>query len=265
MAAASPVRDASRSVDERGSLDVAEPSTNGPFRILIVDDDRDIRLALSTYFSSEGFDVETAADGRRALELMTGKPEFDLVLLDVVLPEMNGFEVLARSQEIGIASPVLMMSARGDHEDILKGFGLGAQDYIVKPFEANELHDRTDAVLGRSNSPDELPLRHAIGDRMVDLQAAVIIHGDSAVDISEMELDILRCLVNNRGCVVTKKRLLREAWRIDDDLIAHTINPDIAIDRIDQTVQSLRRKLEPTPTRPTLICTVYGLGYRLSK
>lgn len=244
--------------------DASRPPSSGPYRLLIVDDDPDIVLALETYFKEEGFEVESAQDGARALEKMSQDPGFDLVVLDVVLPGMNGFDVLEKSHERGLTSPVLMMSGRGDQENILKGFGLGAEDYIVKPFEPDELYARTVALVGRLHRTDALPSRHMIGERTIDFEVGSITWDGGSYDISEMELDILRCLVENLGCVVTKRRLLREAWQIDDHLIAHTIDPDIAIDRIDRSVNSLRGKLEPAPSKPEYIHTVYGLGYRLS-
>lgn len=241
-----------------------ETESESVYRLLIVDDDPDIILALQTYFEEEGYDVEIARDGGQALEMMSREADFDLVILDVTLPVMSGFEILERYHEHGLTSPVLMMSGRGDQEDILKGFGLGAQDYIVKPFEPDELRSRTDALVGRLRGPLEPPSRQLIGRRIVDLEAGTITWDDSELDVAEMELDLLRCLIQNLGYVVTKRRLLREAWHIDDDLIAYTIDPDIAIGRIDRAVQSLRRKLEPDPSKPRYILTVYGLGYRLS-
>lgn len=237
-------------------------SRSGHPHILIVDDDPEIRLALETYFEMEEYEVTTAEDGVRALELMAEDPDLDLVLLDVVLPKMNGFEVLQKSETLGYTAPVLMMSGQGDQENILKGFGLGAQDYIVKPFEPAELFERTEALVGRDGRRQEDLSHFEIGSYEVDFRTGKITKGDRVVELTELELDILRCLVENRGCVVTKKRLLRDAWHIDDDLIAYTINPDIAVEKIDRHVRSIRRKIEPDPSKPRFIHTVYGLGYR---
>ncbi len=219
-------------------------------------------MALETYFQMENYDVATAEDGVRALELMGDEPRLDLVLLDVVLPRMNGFEVLQESETLGYTAPVLMMSGRGDQENILKGFGLGAQDYIVKPFDPEELFERTEALIGRDGGPPQEFDEYTIGSNVVDFRANVIRKGKREIAFSEMEIDILRCLIQNRGCVVTKKRLLRDAWHIDEDLIAYTINPDVAVAKIDRHVNSIRRKIEPTPSKPRFIHTVYGLGYR---
>ena len=229
-------------------------------QILVVDDDPEILNALETYLQTEGYDVTTTGDGHTALEMMTREPGFDLVLLDVVLPEMNGFEVLESSVEKGVSSPVLMMSGRGTQEDILRGFGLGAQDYIVKPFDAEDLVQRTRALL-RPEATEPLTT-FRVGDFLFDFAKNRVWEGDDLVDFTEMEMDILRCLIQNRDLVVTKKRLLRDAWRIDDDLIAYTINPDVAIAQVDRYVQAIRRKIEPNPSKPRYIETVFGLGYR---
>ena len=233
-------------------------------RILIVDDDPEILEALETYFQLEGCDVTSASDGERALELLQDAEGFDLVLLDVMLPKLTGFDVLRKSQEMGTSSPVLMMSGRGDQEDILQGFGLGAQDYIVKPFDAEELVARTKTILGRRNDTGEPPASYNIGDLEVDFTRNVARREDESIEFTEMELDLLRCLVQNRGYVMTKKRLLRDAWRIDEDLIAYTINPDIATEKVDQTIHAIRKKIESDPTKPEVIQTVYGLGYRFN-
>ncbi len=232
--------------------------------ILVVDDDPEIRQALETYFQLEGCSVTSAGNGADALEILGGTPEFDLVLLDVMLPKLNGFEVLRRSQEMGTTSPVLMMSGRGDQEDVLRGFGLGAQDYIVKPFDVEDLVARTKRLLGQRQEFAEPISRYEIGDLEIDFSSERASRNGERVEFSEMELDLLRCLIKNRGYVVTKKRLLREAWQIDDDLIAHTINPDIAIERVEESMRSIRRKIEPDPAKPRYIETVYGLGYRFS-
>ncbi|MEX0746680.1 MAG: response regulator transcription factor [Rhodothermales bacterium] len=229
-------------------------------KILVVDDDPEMRNALETYLQSEGYYVMSTGDGSTALELMSREPGFDLVLLDVVLPEMSGFEVLKLSQERGISSPVLMMSGHGSHENILRGFGLGAQDYIVKPFDAEDLVQRTRALL-RPVQSEPLAL-FEIGKLHFDFSTNLVSREGKPIDFTEMEMDILRCLIRNRGLVVTKRRLLREAWRIDDDLISYTINPDVAIAQVDRYVQAIRRKIEANPTKPKHIETVYGLGYR---
>lgn len=233
-------------------------------RLLIVDDDPEILMALETYFEMEGYEVVSASDGGDALKLMGQEPGFDLVLLDVVLPTMSGFEVLRKSEEQGFTSPVLMISGRGDQENILRGFGLGAQDYIVKPFNPEDLVERTEALIGRDSAQREPFVRYQVGDYIIDFDRRKVTRNDTELDLSELELDILRCLIENRGCVVTKKRMLREAWRIDGDMIAYTINPDVAMEKVDRSVQSVRRKIEPDPSKPRFIHTVYGLGYRFT-
>lgn len=252
---------------QESRLDSSGPGTDDEYdesaHVLVVDDDPDVRQALETYFHLEGCSVTLAENGKEALEALAAEePVFDLVLLDVVLPEINGFEVLRQSQEMGATSPVLMMSGRGDQENILKGFGLGAQDYIIKPFDAEDLVNRTKRLLGRRQDFSDPLTTYELGDLRIDFYTEQAMRNDEPVPFTEMELDLLRCLIKNRGYVVTKKRLLREAWQIDDDLIAYTINPDIAIERVDESIASIRDKIEADPKNPSYIETVYGLGYR---
>lgn len=233
-------------------------------RILIVEDDPHMQRGLRDNLTFEGYAVDVAGDGAEGLRQML-EAAYDLVLLDVMLPQKNGFEVLRESQEIGLTSPVLMMSGRGRQEDILQGFGLGAQDYIVKPFNAEELVARIKAILGRTMSERGGPVRtFQIGDLTFDFEEQQAHRGGQALELSEMEFDLLRHLIRHRGQVVTRKRLLQEAWSIDQDLIAHTISPDIVSAKVDEQINSIRRKIEPRPSEPTYIETVYGLGYRFN-
>lgn len=264
MLATSPTgADASRPGTTRRTVRSRGPTASSPVsRILVVDDDPDICDALQSYFEMEGYAVITVGDGETAYHQMNREPGFDLVLLDVVLPGMSGFDVLRESQSQGLTSPVLMMSARGSHEDILRGFGLGAQDYIVKPFDAEELVHRMRPMMGRAVGQGAPPAYFEIGEFVFDFAAGRVTRENQRVAFSEMEMDVLRCLVQNQGLVVTKKRLLRDAWHMDDDVIAYTINPEIAMETMDRSVRSIRSKIEADPRRPRHITSVYGLGYR---
>lgn len=236
-----------------------------PIHLLIVDDDEDIRTALESFFLMEGYEVSVAADGEAALELLKEEPGYDLVLLDVLLPKKNGFEVLRESQEMGSSSPVLMMSGRGRQEDILQGFGLGAQDYIVKPFNAEELVARIKAILGRTMAPSEAPMRVVrAGDIELNFSTYQAHRNGEPIDFSELEFDLLRCLAQYRGSVVTRKQLLQAAWSIDQDMITYTIDLDVVSQTVDDHIAAIRRKIEPDPQSPRYLETVYGLGYRFN-
>jgi DNA-binding response OmpR family regulator len=224
------------------------------YRMLIVEDDADVLAGLEEYFRMKEYDVTAAEDGEEALEKL--EPDtYDIVLLDVMLPKKNGFEVLEETQENGFDAPILMLTARGEQENILKGFGLGAQDYITKPFDAEELAARVRAILTRTLPPDEAPMEvYDIGEVTVNFSTHEATNQDGEeVDFTALEFDILRYLIQNRGHTVTRKQLLEDVWNIEEDIITRTI---------DRHMASVRKKVEPDPSAPRYIETVYGIGYR---
>ena len=224
------------------------------FRMLIVEDDPDIGLGLQEFFQMNEYDVTLVKDGEAALEEMSQKPEYDVVLLDVMLPKKNGFDVLKESQDMGITSPVLMLTGRGEQEAVLKGFGLGAEDYITKPFNADELAARVKAVLHRTQPPDRTPMDvYKIGDVEINFSTHEAYRDQDKLSFTALEFDILRYLIQNRDRTVTRKQLLRDVWNIDQEIITRTI---------DRHIASVRKKIEPDPAAPTYIETVYGIGYR---
>jgi DNA-binding response OmpR family regulator len=222
--------------------------------MLIVEDDADILMGLREYFEMEEYAVETAADGEEAVEQMRQMDDLDVVLLDVMLPKKDGFEVLRESQEVGISAPVLMLTARGEQESKLKGFGLGADDYITKPFNVEELAARVKAVLQRTLPPAKAPMDvYTIGDVEINFSTHEAFRGEEPISFTALEFDILRYLIQHRGRTVTRKQLLRDVWGIDENIITRTI---------DRHMASVRKKIEPDPSSPTYIETVYGIGYR---
>lgn len=233
-------------------------------RMLVVEDDALIRMALQDFFAAEGFSVETVEDGEKALAAM-GREPFDIVLLDVMLPKKNGFEVLKESQERNLAAPVLMLTARGEPEAILKGFGLGAADYVLKPFSPEDLSSRVEKILGRWKTDTSTPpATYTVRSIEIDFEAQTARSGETNVPFIEQELDLLRYLIQNAGHVVTRKRLLRDVFGIDADFVSLSIDEDVMRYTLDRHITSLREKIEPNPTKPTLIETVYGLGYRFN-
>lgn len=228
-------------------------TTDTNYRMLIVEDDADVGMGLQDFFELKGYDVALATDGEKALEMMQ-KQDYDIVLLDVMMPRKNGFEVLRESQELGVVVPVLMLTAKGDQEDILRGFGLGANDYVTKPFNAEELAARVKAILNRTMPPDKAPMSiYRIGDVEVNFTTHEAKRGDEAISFTALEFDILRYLIQNRGRTVSRRQLLRDVWGIDQEIITRTV---------DRHIASVRKKIEPDPNEPTHIETVYGLGYR---
>lgn len=237
-----------------------------PYRMLIVDDDPEVGTALESFFEEFGYEIKRAGDGEEALALMQAEePIFDIVLLDVMLPKLNGFEVLRRSQEMGLVSPVLMISGRGEQEAKLQGFGLGAADYVTKPFEPDELAARVRAILGRSQPPAEAPMEvYEFGDVEVNFSTYKVYRGDQPVELTEVEFDILQYLLQNRGQTVSRKRLLREALTIDEEVVTFTVDQDTLARTLDRHIEGIRTKIEPNPYEPTFLETVYGQGYRFN-
>ena len=229
-------------------------SNDQSFEMLIVEDDSDIRFGLQEFFEINGYKVEIAKDGEEAIEMLRKKPDYDVVLLDVMLPRKSGFDVLKESQEIGISAPVLMLTGRGEQESVLQGFGLGADDYVTKPFNAEELAARVKAILHRTQPPSRTPMDiYHIGDVEINFSTHEATRNGEDIAFTALEFDILRYLIQNEGRTVTRKQLLRDVWGISQDIITRTI---------DRHIASVRKKIEPDPGAPSYIETVYGIGYR---
>ncbi len=229
-------------------------TTERTYHMLIVEDDPDIRMGLSEYFDMEGYEVETAEDGEVALETMKNVEQCDVVLLDIMLPKKDGFEVLREAQEMGFSAPVLVLTAKGEQESKLKGFGLGADDYVTKPFNVEELAARVKAILQRTMPPDKAPMDvYQVGDVEINFTTHEAHRNGDEVNFTALEFDILRYLIQYRGQTVTRKQLLRDVWGIDEEIITRTI---------DRHMASVRKKIEPDPSSPEHIKTVYGIGYR---
>ena len=224
-------------------------------RMLIVEDDPEMGMGLEDFFELKGYDVERAEDGEKGLQQITSLPPYDVVLLDVMLPEKNGFEILREARKGGVDSPVIMLTVKGKEKDKLQGFELGADDYVTKPFSAEELEARVQAVLQRSHSPQEEEDMDsfAFGDVQVDFEEHTARRDGEEIQFTALEFDILRYFIRHRGRTVSRKQLLRDVWGISGDITTRTI---------DRHVASLRKKIEPDPTAPKYIETVYGIGYK---
>jgi DNA-binding response OmpR family regulator len=223
--------------------------------MLIVEDDQDVGMGLQDFFDLKGYDVTLATDGEDAMQKIKGH-EFDIVLLDIMLPKKNGFEILEESHELGVTAPVLMLTAKGEQEDILNGFGLGAEDYVTKPFNAEELAARVRAILQRTQPPDRTPMSvYRIGDVEINFTTHEAVRGSEDVSFTALEFEIIKYLIQNRGRTVTRRQLLRDVWGIEQEIITRTV---------DRHIASVRKKIESDPNEPEHIETVYGLGYRFT-
>jgi DNA-binding response OmpR family regulator len=217
--------------------------------VLVVDDEPMVREVLERYLAAGGFSVGIATDGEEALTRF-GQDEPDLVLLDLMLPKLDGYEVFRRIRDVG-ATPVIMLTARGDETDRIVGLDLGADDYITKPFSPREVVARVRAVLRRSS--DGTDGRLAYGDLEIDGdRREAWIRGDP-VRLTRKEFDLLYHLASRPGVALTRTQLLEEVWDFawDGDSATVTVH-----------IRRLREKIEADPSRPTRIVTVWGVGYR---
>jgi two-component system alkaline phosphatase synthesis response regulator PhoP len=222
-------------------------------RILLVEDEPGLRLTLSDRLASEGYVVEAAGNGSAARARLSTEP-FDLVVLDVMLPDTSGFEVCRELRRRGLEMPVLMLTARGELADRVEGLRLGADDYLVKPFAMAELLARVEARLRRDGAPPPDPsAAYRFGDVEVDLGRSAVQRAGAPVALSAKEFQLLRHLIRQKGATLSREELLAEVWGYDEAPTTRTVDVHVAW---------LRRKLEPSPRRPRHILTVHGRGYR---
>jgi two-component system, OmpR family, alkaline phosphatase synthesis response regulator PhoP len=218
-------------------------------RILLVEDEPGLVLTLTDRLRGEGFEVTAATDGDAALSI--GRQQhFDLVVLDIMLPAKSGFEVCTQLRRSDARTPILMLTARGAVEDRVRGLRLGADDYLQKPFEMNELLARIHALLRRAE-PARRELR--IGRAQVNFDAGTVWAGGEPMDISAQSLRLLEYLVEHSGQTITRETLLNRVW-------GHRTAPSTRT--VDVHVAWLRRAIEPDPREPRHIVTVHAVGYR---
>jgi DNA-binding response OmpR family regulator len=219
-------------------------------RLLIVEDERALARGLTDVFLSEGFEVRTAADGDAGLDAaLSDRP--DVILLDVMLPGMNGFEICRAVRERGIDVPILMLTAKGQEEDVVRGLNLGADDYVTKPFRVNELVARVQAFLRRRTSAPA-PV-HRFGDCEVDLQAHTVTRDGVRVSLTSKEFQLLAYFLRRPGCALPRDAILDAVWGSAVFVLPRSI---------DRCVTTLRAKIEPDPRRPRYVHTIRDVGYR---
>lgn len=225
-------------------------------RILIVEDNPDLAYGLRTGLEIEGYDVQVAEDGETGLDrARTWGP--DLVMLDLMLPGMDGYRVLKALRESGSDVPVLILTARGEEADKVLGFRLGADDYVTKPCGVLELLARVGALLRRSRHADHRGSSDSLerfGSVEINPASRTVTKEGTAVALSPKEFDLLLALVRRRGAVASRVELLREVWGHRVEVMTRTVDIHIA---------ELRRKLEDDPSQPHHILTVWKAGYRL--
>ena len=219
-------------------------------RILVVEDEPAIAFGLEADLKTEGYDVEVVGDGEAATR-RAREGKFDLVLLDVMLPRKDGFEVCRELRRAGFKTPIILLTARSQEVEKVMGLEWGADDYVTKPFSPPELRARIKAVLRRTSGEDEAIYR--FGDAEVDFARCELRREGKTVEVTSLEFKLLAAFIHNRGRVLSRQRLLDEVW-----------GPGTFItDRVvDNHIVTLRKKIEPEPHTPQYLINVRGLGYR---
>ena len=222
--------------------------------VLLVEDEQGLILTLTDRFRSEGFDVDVASDGKTGFEkAVAGR--YDLILLDVMLPKKNGYDVCRDLRRKGIETPILMLTAKGETIDKVLGLKLGADDYLTKPFEVIELLARVEALLRRAPARTNGSSMDAFrfGDVTIDFKRAEVTRDGGPIDLSAMEFKLLQHLIENPGVVHSRDQLLDAVWGYDAMPSTRTVDVHIAW---------LRQKLESNPKHQHFIQTVHGMGYK---
>ena len=227
---------------------------SGPRRILVVEDEADIVLGLTDAFEFEGFEVHTAENGERGIELAFELSP-DLIILDLMLPGINGYQICERFRSRDKVTPILILSARSQENDIIRGLEAGADDYVTKPFSIGELLARVRTIFRRVDAFERRSSKSVVvGDALVDVDAHSALVDGREVELGFYETAILALLDERRGEPVSRDEVLDHVWGLDANPTNRTV---------DNFILKLRRKLEPDPAKPRHILTVYGQGYKL--
>jgi DNA-binding response OmpR family regulator len=229
--------------------------------ILIVEDEKHLADGLRYNLKAEGYDVETAGTGEEALAMLADGPKsYDVLVLDVMLPGIDGFSLASQLRAQGQFVPILMLTARGQAQDVLRGFEAGADDYLPKPFELSVLLARINALLRRREWFHKDRSRVVNGaqtfdfaGKTIDFEALELRSGEQTVNLTLMEADLLRYLINHEGKIVSRSAILEDVWGLREDTDTRAI---------DNFIVRLRKYIEDEPSRPRHLLTVRGVGYK---
>ncbi len=232
----------------------ADPLTDtkcSAVKVLIIEDERDMAEGLCNAFEKNGFEALVANDGEAGLNLaLTGQA--DVIILDLMLPKLDGMEICKRVRTRNIQTPIIMLTARGQITDRVEGLEIGADDYVTKPFSVRELIARVRALL-RRQAPGSESQQMRFGKVTIDLEQYVIFRGEQRFKLTAREVKLLKLLVANPHKVISRERTLNEAWGYDKCPTTRTV---------DTFIYRLRRKMEDDPRKPEHLLTVHGIGYR---
>ena len=221
-------------------------------RILIVEDEPDMRRGLQDNLEFEGYETLGTANGKEGLRLAQKEP-FDFILLDLMLPGMDGVELCRRLKEEGSKIPIIMLTARGAEDDKVEGFEAGADDYLTKPFSLRELLARVKAILRRTHHEPEPIQQYAFADITINFNEYQAAKGGRSLDLSPREFEMMRLLIENKNDVVTRDQFLEQVW-------GYSTMP--ATRTVDNHIAKLRQKIEDDPENPRHIITLHRMGYK---
>lgn len=223
-------------------------------KILIVEDESNMRIGLKDNLEYEGYNVELAENGEEGLNKILDN-KYDLIILDVMMPKMSGFDVCKNARKSGVTTPIILLTAKGEEIDKVLGLELGADDYVTKPFSVRELIARVKAILRRSKN---LSLSESksikIGKLEIDFNGYKAISGNKEVQMSHKEFEILHYMWKKKNSTVSRDELLTEIWGYDETPTTRTV---------DNFILKLRQKIEIDPNHPKIILTVHGVGYKM--
>lgn len=225
-------------------------------KILVVDDEQNMRTGLKDNLEFEGYEVETANDGEQGLKKIL-ENNFNLIILDVMMPKKSGFEVCKEARKSGVTTPIILLTAKGEEIDKVLGLELGADDYVTKPFSLRELLARVKAVMRRSDDSNNIASKESevkIGRLTINFASYNAAEHNEAVQLSHKEFEILHFLWKKKNSTVSRDDLLTEIWGYDESPTTRTV---------DNFILKLRQKIEKDPNHPQIIITVHGIGYKL--
>jgi DNA-binding response OmpR family regulator len=225
-------------------------------KVLIVEDEDSIRKALVDDFTFEGYSVDSAIMGKEGLE-KAFDPDIDIILLDIMLPEMDGFEICKELRKNGIETPIIMLTAKSQELDKILGLEFGADDYITKPYSSRELHARVKAVLRRRNCEKENPVesQFRFGEFEINFRKFTCFRKGKSINLTSLEFALLHCLINKREQVVSRDEILDLVW--GEDIM-------VAPRSVDTHIAKLRKKIEDNPSNPRWIIGFRGVGYKFT-
>jgi len=224
-------------------------------KILVVEDEDAILMGITENLKAEGYDIITATEGLEALRLGE-EAHPDLIILDIMLPGMSGYDVCRKLRDKHIQTPIMMLTARQDEFDKLHGFEMGADDYMTKPFSIRELLARIRAILLRGRERAEGPTRHEVGDCVLDMESRIFTKKGQEIKLTRTEFDLLAYFIQNAGKALSRDQVMNDVWGTEYFGTQRSL---------DSFVASLRHKIEKKPSKPEHILTVHGVGYKFER